>query len=324
VIATENIFPGQLILVSKALALVYPDKDLETCSQLVKDVKKLGALREAVAALVAADTAASKLIYQLHAGAGEAMTVMDMKRIERICSLNGFESGSTGSSYGLWYLPSFLNHDCSGSNAHWNVFGDFMFVRATKRIGKGEEILISYVDPNQRYALRRKFYLKHEFQCFCKLCKLEKEEGQAIRRRRDILLEDFKDEAPEDPEVIQEYVINLEGLRPENPELNIFLIQPLVQLGLCWYERAKYAEAAEALQRVYAFCKTSAQFVILEVSCAFTIATCFLRLGKKTEAQDWVNRSKSSVLVQYGSASVAEVLRPSFILEVERAELSYK
>ena len=339
VTATENISPGQLIIVSKALAIVYPDKEHLTSSKLVNDVKKLGALREAVVDLLNSNTESSKLVYQLHAGPELGVlapekaplsepSVIDMKRIERICSLNGFESHygaeSNGSSYGLWFAPSFLNHDCFDSNAHWSVFQNYMFIRATKKILKNDEVLISYVDPNQSFAVRRKFYLKHEFQCSCKLCKVEKSEGQNIRRRRDILLEDFKDESPQDSEIIQSYIDDLEDLRPTNPELNIFLVQPLVQLGLCFYEKANYAEAAVAFERVCNLCNLSAQFALLRVSCAFTIATCFLRLGNSKEAQRWFDESKSAVVVQYGTLSVAEIIRPSFVTEMKYAGFELK
>lgn len=56
--------------------------------------------------------------------------------------------GETGGPFGLWYLPSFINHDCSRANANWNIVNDFIFIIAAKQICVGDEILIRSVIRN--------------------------------------------------------------------------------------------------------------------------------------------------------------------------------
>jgi len=337
VFTTKDISSGELLIASKALAIVFPDSSLN-CSKLWREVKKLGALREQVGDLIKQEPGIASQIYDLYAGphlgyfetpaeiAAKTIELIDMERIERICSFNAFQGSVQGykseTCFGLWYFPSFINHDCLGANARWTVFKNFMFVRAFKPIAKGEEVLISYVDPNESSAFRRNFFLKHEFQCSCALCCLERSDGQCVRRRRDILLEDFREsQAAEDGgnfEIIQTTLTELESLRPGLPESNVFLIQPLICAGFSHYEKSRYEDAQSYFTRVFDLCSQLGQLSLLCVSCSFTIATCLLRRGKNAEASHWVEISKAWMKKTYGTTEngLIQILRPSFFNEM--------
>lgn len=327
IFATQDLAPGELIMGSRALAIVFPDSNPASSSRLLREIKKLGSLRESVADLIRKDSTFAAQVYDLYAGPGlgyletPAENLIDMDRIERICSFNAFQGSVLGyaseNCFGLWYLPSFLNHDCLGGNARWTVFKNFMFVRVIKKIRKDEEVLISYVDPNESYSFRRNFFLKHEFKCSCALCEQERTEGQSVRRRRDIVMEDFRDLPDGDVDGLESVIEELESLRPHHAHLNIFLIQPLIHLGFSLYEKRLYGDAAGVFIRAFQLCSVCSQLSLLCVSVAFTIATCFVRSAQSVEAKDWVKTSKTCVFNQYGTMDVIEIIRPAFFNEMK-------
>ena len=66
-----------------------------------------------------------------------------------------------------------LNHDCAGYNCDWQVDADgCVVVRTTRAVRRGEELLLSYVDPalpgaERRKRLRASFF----FECKCAACR---------------------------------------------------------------------------------------------------------------------------------------------------------
>ena len=74
--------------------------------------------------------------------------------------------------YGLWLLPSFINHSCI-PNVVKLYIGDICIVRAITDIAEGDEIFCSYIPLDTFPTVEsRKEFLK--FTCNCKLCKYEK------------------------------------------------------------------------------------------------------------------------------------------------------
>ena len=73
--------------------------------------------------------------------------------------------------YGIWLLPSFMNHSCI-PNAVKIYIGDICIVRAITDIPDGEEVFISYL-PLKLYPnpLGRNKVIGYK--CVCKLCKFE-------------------------------------------------------------------------------------------------------------------------------------------------------
>ncbi|GLJ09736.1 hypothetical protein SUGI_0114920 [Cryptomeria japonica] len=75
--------------------------------------------------------------------------------------------------YGVWLLPSFINHSCV-PNAARKTDKEIMSIHATKRIQKGEEITIPYFGVLVPFPYRQKYFKAFGFDCICKRCELEK------------------------------------------------------------------------------------------------------------------------------------------------------
>ncbi|GLJ09738.1 hypothetical protein SUGI_0115010 [Cryptomeria japonica] len=75
--------------------------------------------------------------------------------------------------YGVWLLPSFINHSCV-PNAARKTDKEIMSIHATKRIQKGEEITIPYFEVLVPFPYRQKYCKAFGFDCICKRCELEK------------------------------------------------------------------------------------------------------------------------------------------------------
>lgn len=183
-LAQQAFSPGDLIISQRAVAIVFPESDKNpSTSSLLNKVKRFRLLKETVAKLVSSDEELALKVCSLHAGPKlgyldqlsnnkEGKPKVSLSRIEGVLIVNGFEGQRRGASlegpFGLWYLPSFLNHDCSKTNANWEIFNDFIFIRATKFIENNEEILIREVSTF--------FSCDHEQQIFLfifsKTCKI--------------------------------------------------------------------------------------------------------------------------------------------------------
>lgn len=84
-------------------------------------------------------------------------------------------------------LPAILNHACF-PNVSSIFFSDIVTTRALTRLPKGTQIMHQYVRGEELYPLRANQLSKHGFQCECKLCVLDREDGkQACSLRARIL-----------------------------------------------------------------------------------------------------------------------------------------
>lgn len=153
-LSQESFTPGDLIIGHRALEIIFPDDLTPT---LLGRVKRFRLLKECLAQSAKKDAEFRRKLYFLSAGpklgfidetcdgtggsdGSNYLGKVSYSRIEGIIVVNGFQG--EGGPFGLWYLPSFINHDCSRTNANWSVVNDFIFVRASRAIGIGEEVLI--------------------------------------------------------------------------------------------------------------------------------------------------------------------------------------
>ncbi|XP_059075194.1 uncharacterized protein LOC131875174 [Cryptomeria japonica] len=106
----------------------------------------------------------------------------DHQKLEKImrnvgCKVQSIESYSDtkrqNEQYGLWALPSFINHSCF-PNANCIVVGEAMFVIAARKIVAGEEITIPYFDTLFPLFRRERTCRGMGFKCDCKRCMLER------------------------------------------------------------------------------------------------------------------------------------------------------
>jgi len=117
-----------------------------------------------------------------------AMAPLDASCIHRIIQLNAFNGNATigwknlpGSgdqenkveNWGLWWLPSFINHSCM-PNSSQILVGRALFVFASRELQAGEEITRGYFDIFQPHQQRKDLSTKGwGFVCHCPRCKLE-------------------------------------------------------------------------------------------------------------------------------------------------------
>eukprot|EP00117_Sycon_ciliatum_P011606 scpid44857/ scgid13017/ Protein STIP1 homolog len=79
---------------------------------------------------------------------------------------------------GLWYHLGFMNHSCT-PNCTVTLIGDMVLVSATQRIGKGEELTISYApltDMERDVKLKR-----YGITCSCTLCAIDPKLDRRLR-----------------------------------------------------------------------------------------------------------------------------------------------
>ncbi len=76
-------------------------------------------------------------------------------------------------NWGLWWLPSFINHSCM-PNSSQILVGKALFVFASRELQAGEEITRAYFDIFQPHQQRKDLSTKGwGFVCHCPRCKLE-------------------------------------------------------------------------------------------------------------------------------------------------------
>ena len=96
--------------------------------------------------------------------------------LPNIANINGikiyssiFSCESQGYGYGLWYYPSFINHNCNPNTLEFGI-NDIYFLYAQKDIKKDEEITRRYfnygLDITRKYANCSGY----EFVCKCEVC----------------------------------------------------------------------------------------------------------------------------------------------------------
>ncbi|KAH7731125.1 TPR domain protein [Aphelenchoides avenae] len=202
-VASRTIKKGTLLIVSKAFSLACENEweDGRTFAQVTvgkaNDVSKIHLINSigVIQGLQRNPHRAAEL-YALYAGDLPRGTnipegIIDAGRIERICCYNSFtpvgpRAGSVAepsSAAGLWTIPSFVNHACI-ENAERVFFGDVMVVHAIQDLKKGEEIVWSYTDALDSFSLRTKHLYPYGFSCDCRLCELDRADGDDVCNER--------------------------------------------------------------------------------------------------------------------------------------------
>ncbi|KAF2266270.1 SET domain-containing protein [Lojkania enalia] len=130
---------------------------------------------------------------------------VDVFRIERIRRLNCFSVPTRSSDIlhqppnsnpemrnGFWNHASYVNHSCLPNSVR-TFIGDIHFLRATRDIAAGEEITHQYVSPAIDIADRQEQYMgTWNFECDCRLCKVDSSIDEGRRKERLRLFEELK------------------------------------------------------------------------------------------------------------------------------------
>ncbi|CAM6118575.1 unnamed protein product [Calypogeia fissa] len=79
--------------------------------------------------------------------------------------------------WGVWLLPSFINHSCA-PNCHRMIVGETIFIRAAVSIAAGEELTLPYFDIFEPLTIRDAHCKTFGFRCECPRCTFERSLGQ--------------------------------------------------------------------------------------------------------------------------------------------------
>ncbi|GAB6027434.1 hypothetical protein CHUAL_001697 [Chamberlinius hualienensis] len=205
IIVTEDVKPGTLLIVSKALAFAF-----------IKSGEEVDELYSKVVQCVTKNPNfyVSK-VYDLHSGDGyshqeptlfgdsenKLEPVVDVERIKKICATNVFSADRIypadgldpakndltveTAGFGLFHLPSFINHSCI-PNVYEMFYNDVMCIRACLPIKSGEEISFSYVPLfGLSFEERQQRLRSRGFSCTCFLCQLDENERLSCRHHRE-------------------------------------------------------------------------------------------------------------------------------------------
>jgi hypothetical protein len=183
-IAMEDLKKGDTVMCTKALAL-FTKKQSNGCESSVtsfgigdNDGDMMASMKPGheyvvgqIANMIMLDPQLGKSVNQLWARSDlkyleesdPAADKVDVKRINRIVQMNSFGTkyvnigDKKGLSWsGLWLMPSYINHSCSEANCALIRYGDIVQIVASRVIKAGEQLLISYVGPNDPYEWRKK------------------------------------------------------------------------------------------------------------------------------------------------------------------------
>ncbi|GLJ09724.1 hypothetical protein SUGI_0114770 [Cryptomeria japonica] len=177
--STEDIEEGQVLLLSKGLAMFgRPMKDQNALLQNVKD-----SLASSAAGCPLNWATVSQKYYKL----AEKEKNRKILRILNCIALDDsclaamqenckesviFNDVPSRLYYGVWLLPSFINHSCLPNAARINV-GDIQRIHATRKISKDKEIIIPYFNVFVPYPSRQRSSAAFGFGCVCERCEIE-------------------------------------------------------------------------------------------------------------------------------------------------------
>lgn len=109
-----------------------------------------------------------------------------------------FQTNAVAAGDGVGIFPKMarINHGCSSAfNAvyTWREKEGTLCVHALKAIGRGEELLTSYMDSKRSRHHRRAFLAEHYgFECQCSVCSLPLEDSRASDKRLEAILEAYQ------------------------------------------------------------------------------------------------------------------------------------
>lgn len=199
--ASQNVRPGELLLVSNAFASAHNDP---FCIELFSKIVSLAqdspiSLRQLYSLAGSNSSSHSMPVPPLSlfhpssiaAPQKEAQEELqfDEKRLMHIMQINSFEGAISSPKSlpvtkltGLWLLPSFINHSCS-PNAARLVAGEAMFIHAATDIQANEEITLAYTDVMSPLKRREEALQKMGlgFSCECKRCFAERSVKQFLQ-----------------------------------------------------------------------------------------------------------------------------------------------
>ncbi|OXA44970.1 uncharacterized protein LOC110857289 [Folsomia candida] len=304
--ATQDLELGTIILFCKPFAGLYVNPEEEKAFKQTTPTNQY--LIGIVANKIWLDPQLGRDVYALWAGPklktltdneDPKMRKVDIVRISKICHFNftgnNLDEDVTDCedfiSCGVWIPVSKINHSCIDANVIYfhHDTSLVMMVTTFKEVKKGEEILMSYINPF--LPLERRNFMSHgAFICKCRLCELDRSESPALIAKRDQLIKSLAYDPdtnlyPFHPCLLAqdlETIAEVESLRAATPDLNfamtcsgILTIAAVVLLAQC-----RYVECLSILEKMYAVIENVPTNCVHRAY-AERILVCCMRMGKK-------------------------------------------
>jgi tetratricopeptide (TPR) repeat protein len=350
-IATEDIQPGQIVIISKAFALAKQNQNEEVAQfSMNLDTKQTNlpghdALVAQIAYKIHFEPESGEEFYNLFAGPELGSlgsepwraTSVDVKRIDRIVCLDAFcctkepdkRIEDEESVYGcaIWVLPSFINHSCV-ANCKFIPYGDVMIVRAVQPIKKGEEILVPYCIPILSYADRKQTCSAYLLNCECKLCELDSDdEKDGTAKKREKIITKFRAYSESTSAVGMRQAISevskLVELRKLHPQLNFCLVSIGIEMVVAkLYKMKDYQSALELLNTLYSISKET-PMPTQTAMVAVQILRCYMFLGRVKSMKDWVQKVKKGFMIAYGSIEPIKIFCGGIVGDLSALGINY-
>jgi len=188
--------PGTLLCACKAIEVIFPMHD--TTPPFVGDAMKTArifkrepynsktCLVDFLCQRLYRDTGLLKELSKLYSGMFFHSLVDRLKNftdpvnpeiVYEIVERNNFRLGELDSATGLWFFPSFLNHNCI-PNARYYYIGDFLLLRNLTPLKKGQEVCISYFSDIAVRTKREETLKEYGISCHCHLCENDRRDLQ--------------------------------------------------------------------------------------------------------------------------------------------------
>ena len=206
----EKLDKGELLVVSKALAISDPNKKRNKKAQYIKfdnpdeeefqktkkllEYRETDDLEELLSYKLSNYPEDFREIFYLFDGKNKNSnleqrlknTQINLRKIQNIIQFNFITLyfREKPISYGLWHFPSFFNHSCIPNCSHFG-FGDILIIIATNEINPNSELNINYFYGDMLYHTRKNYSkIYYNFECNCELCKYEENKCKENKEKK--------------------------------------------------------------------------------------------------------------------------------------------
>ncbi|OXA64464.1 uncharacterized protein LOC110843117 [Folsomia candida] len=341
--ATQDLEPGTILLVSKPFAGLYVRPEEKKTFLLNTSTHEH--LVGLMANKIRLDPDLGRDLYKLWAGPDlkfltdkeDPVKKVDIARIRNICHFNtrGYKDDDTFISCGVYIPSSKINHSCIDANVmyHHHDVSLIMMVTTFKKVKKGEEILMSFVNPLKPSGGRNTME-STGFICKCRLCELERSENPDVIARREEILQDLvacsipifypchSQMVAEDLAAIAE----LESLHTGTPDLNLALANSRIHalVAVVLVDLGHYSVCLPIMEKIYAVLEniaTSHKHPALLAS----ILVCCMNMGKeKAVLERWAEELRKHCRLYAGSLEyVREGDHPTIPEELKKFGIEY-
>ena len=154
-----------------------------------------------------------------------------------------------GYGNGLWYYPSFINHNCNPNTLEFGI-NDIYFLYAQRDIKKGEEITRRYFNYGLDIPRKQQHLAEYGFVCKCKICQPQLHRYLSDKNKFESYIKEFENLYNENisDKTVYKSILNIENILNNNNGLEFNTndyINFYFKAGLILLNRKIYYEISE-------------------------------------------------------------------------------